>query len=87
MVLKPLSMMVTTLQYHQPTRLFETAQFSKHSRRAMRPGSIKVSRLNAPNIPPTAPPPPRRGKNQCAKSMAPNLVVHSQRLFKDVQRT
>ena len=50
--------------------------------RLLRPGSIKVSRLNAPNMPPTAPPPPRRGKNQWAKSMAPNLVVHTQRLFK-----
>lgn len=37
------------------------------------PGSIKVSRLKAPNMPPTAPQPPRRGKNQWAKSMAPSL--------------
>ena len=30
--------------------------------------SIRVSFLKAPNMPPTAPPPPRRGKNQWAKS-------------------
>ena len=32
--------------------------------------SIRVSFLKAPNMPPTAPPPPRRGKNQWAKSWA-----------------
>mmetsp|Transcript_58159 Transcript_58159/g.138450 ORF Transcript_58159/g.138450 Transcript_58159/m.138450 type:complete len:217 (+) Transcript_58159:731-1381(+) len=34
--------------------------------------SMRVSFLKAPSMPPTAPPPPRSGKNQWAKSMAPS---------------
>ena len=38
--------------------------------------SMRVSFLKAPSMPPTAPPPPRRGKNQCAKSIAPRSRAH-----------
>ena len=39
--------------------------------------SMRVSFLKAPSMPPTAPPPPRRGKNQWAKSMAPRSRAHA----------
>mmetsp|Transcript_3958 Transcript_3958/g.6474 ORF Transcript_3958/g.6474 Transcript_3958/m.6474 type:complete len:210 (-) Transcript_3958:22-651(-) len=38
--------------------------------------SINVSILKAPQTPPTAPPPPRIGKNQWAKATAPNPRAH-----------
>ena len=52
-------------------------RFNLRSPRFLRPASC----LKAPNMPPTAPPPPLKGKNQCAKSMAPR----SRASFHDVK--
>merc|ERR1719331_2582702 len=38
--------------------------------------STRVSIFKAPKAPPTAPLPPRDGKNQCAKSVAPRALAH-----------